>query len=103
MPDTPAPLAQSDAPESIPLDDMEIRLAFDLGHKTVTLGRLAALQPGQVIGLDVPDPRLVAIRANGYLVGRGELVRLDDRVGVRVVEMAAPEITTETRGTEETS
>ncbi len=100
MPDTPAPMAKRDPPKPIPLDDLEIRLAFDLGHKTVTLGRLAALQPGQVIALDAPDPRLVAIRANGYLIGRGELVRLDDRVGVRVVELAAPEIITDSTGNE---
>jgi type III secretion protein Q len=74
------------------LDGIEVRLGFDLGGKTLTFGELAALQPGQVLALDVALPRLVAIRANGSLIGRGELVQLAERVGVRVVELAATEM-----------
>ncbi|HLA70948.1 MAG TPA: type III secretion system cytoplasmic ring protein SctQ [Steroidobacteraceae bacterium] len=74
------------------LDGIEVRLGFDLGDKTLTFGELAALQPGQVLALDVALPRLVAIRANGSLIGRGELVQLAERVGVRVVELATTEM-----------
>ncbi len=83
--------ANRDTPRPVRLDDLEVRLAFDLGQQTVTLGWLSALQPGAVLALDSPSPRLVAIRANGALIGRGELVRLDDRVGVRVLELAEPD------------
>jgi type III secretion protein Q len=77
------------------LDGIQIRLGFDLGEKTLTLGELTALQPGQVLALDVPLPRLVAIRANGSLIGHGELVRVADRVGVRVIELAPTNAYTE--------
>ncbi|WP_129781702.1 type III secretion system cytoplasmic ring protein SctQ [Peristeroidobacter soli] len=70
------------------LDALEIRLGFELGEKILTLGELAALQPGQVLALDVPLPQLVGIRANGSLIGRGELVKLAGRVAVRVTELA---------------
>ncbi len=73
------------------LDGIEIRLGFDLGEKTLTLGELMAMQPGKVLALDVPLPRLVAIRANGTLIGHGELVQIADRVGVRVMELGAAE------------
>jgi len=86
--------ATSDASGLAGLDGIEVRLGFDLGDKTLTFGELAALQPGQVLALDVALPRLVAIRANGSLIGRGELVQLADRVGVRVVELAATEMNT---------
>jgi type III secretion protein Q len=92
----PSPSDKSAVPGSgsalAALDAIEVRLGFDLGDKTVTLGELAALQPGQVLTLDASLPRIVAIRANGSLIGRGELVQVADRVGVRVVELAAAEM-----------
>ena len=75
----------------VSLDDIELRVVFDLGEKILKLGELAALQPGQVLALEVPASRLVAIRANGRLIGRGELVRLAETVGVRVMELADPQ------------
>ena len=73
------------------LEDVQVRVTFDLGERLVTVGELAALQPGQALALDAEPPRLVALRVNGRLVGRGELVRIDDRVGVRVLELAGRE------------
>jgi type III secretion protein Q len=71
------------------LEDVQVRVTFDLGERLVTVGELGALQPGQALALDAEPPRLVALRVNGRLVGRGELVRIDDRVGVRVLELAS--------------
>ena len=83
----------ADEPPGLParIEDIDVRLTFDLGDKLMTVGHLAAVQPGQVLALDAALPRLVRIRANGRLVGRGELVQLDDRVGVRVLELAPRE------------
>jgi type III secretion protein Q len=78
-----------DLPALANLDELEVRVSFDLGEMTLRMGELAALQPGQVLTLDVSPPRLVSIRANGRLVGRGELVRVGEEVGVRVLEMAS--------------
>ena len=85
-----SPAAQEEE-RAAPLDEIEIRLAFDLGEKTLRLRELSSLQPGQVIPLDAPPARLIAIRANGRLIGRGELVRVDARVAVRVIELASSE------------
>ncbi len=87
-PTSPGAAKSDDARSRAPVDEIEIRLSFDLGEKTLRLAELAALQPGQVLELDRPPPRIVAIRANGRLVGRGELVHVADQVGVRVLELA---------------
>lgn len=79
--------AATDAPAQ--LDEVEVRLSFDLGEKVLTLAELAALKPGQVLELDAPLERLVRIRVNGRLIGRGELVRVADQVGVRILELAS--------------
>lgn len=69
------------------LDDVEVQLTFDIGQHTLTLGQLRTLTAGAVFNLG-RDPRsAVNIRANGRLVGTGELVRVDDHVGVRIATL----------------
>jgi type III secretion protein Q len=83
--ETPAP----DAAEPLlgSLDEVEVQLTFDIGQHTLTLGQLRTLTAGAVFNLG-RDPRgAVNIRANGRLVGTGELVRVDDHVGVRIATL----------------
>lgn len=69
------------------LDDLPVRLSFDLGERTLPLSELRALQPGHVFNLG-RDPRAsVLIRANGKLVGEGELVDVEGRVGVALLRL----------------
>lgn len=84
-----APIPDEDLETPAVLDELEVRLTFDLGYRTVRLADLAALSPGQILPLDAALPRLVSIRVNRQLIGRGELVRVDDAIAVRVLEMAA--------------
>ena len=70
---------------------LPVVLDFDLGRTTVTVAELESWQPGAVIALDLPAPGdgvEVTVRANGAVVGVGDLVRIDDRVGVRLTRLA---------------
>ncbi len=69
------------------LDELPIELTFDIGFQRLTLGELKHLQTGRIFKTDRPENMPVRIRANGQIVGRGDLVRLSDSVGVRVVEL----------------
>ena len=71
-------------------EDLEIRLSFDLGHLSLPLGELQNLQPGYSFELDMPASGSVRIHAGAQLIGRGELVQIDDRLGVRVTELFSP-------------
>lgn len=74
------------------LDDIPIRITFDLGDRTVGLGELQALMPGYVFNLG-RDPRAcVCIRANGQLIGEGELVEIDGRIGVTVLRLTGSDL-----------
>ena len=66
------------------LDTLPIRLSFDLGEVTLTLAEARALQPGQTIELARPLSGGVRIRANGALIGEGDLVEIDGQLGVSV-------------------
>lgn len=80
MPASPdTPLAETAALDSVP-----VRLSFDLGEVSMTLAQLRALQPGQTVDLGHPLAGAVRIRANGALVGEGDLVEIDGQIGVSV-------------------
>ena len=83
--------SQTDAPDE-PLataDDLTIRLTFDLGQLSLSLAELSQVQPGFVITLDTPAGKPVRIRAGQQIIGRGELVQIDDRLGVVVRELGS--------------
>jgi type III secretion protein Q len=69
------------------LDAVEIDLKFEIGEKQIPLGDLGNLKEGYTFELDVPVDRFVTIRANGRKIGCGELVQIDEHIGVRVLEV----------------
>lgn len=66
------------------LDALPVRLSFDLGDITLTLAQARALQPGHTLELARPLSGGVRIRANGALIGEGDLVEIDGQLGVSV-------------------
>ncbi len=71
--------------------DLPVRLHFDLGERQLTLSELMVLGPGHVFDLGRELRRAVIIRANGKVIGEGELVDVDGQVGVAVLSLAPPE------------
>jgi len=66
--------------------DLPVTLEFDLGSVQVSVGELAALQPGYVFALPAHlEGANVTIRANGRASGRGEMVAVGDTLGVRLL------------------
>jgi type III secretion protein Q len=70
------------------MDAISINLSFDVGERHIRLGDLRGLQAGEIFDLDRPLVEgHVCIRANGGVVGWGELVDIDGRVGVRILRL----------------
>ena len=66
-------------------DDIEVLTTFELAEQALPLHVLRNLAPGQVIELEQPlNHTTVQIRANGTLVGSGQLVAVGNRLAVRV-------------------
>ncbi|MFY3197166.1 type III secretion system cytoplasmic ring protein SctQ [Achromobacter xylosoxidans] len=85
MTETPQSPQDADAGAQTPLDidAIPVRLTFELGERLITLGELRQLQPGETFDLARPLAEgPVLVRANGALVGSGELVEIDGRIGV---------------------
>ncbi len=85
MTETPQSPADAEAGAQTPfdIDAIPVRLTFELGERHLTLGELRQLQPGQSFDLERPlADGPVIVRANGALLGTGELVEIDGRIGV---------------------
>lgn len=65
---------------------MPVTLDFTLGHVRTTLAELDTLGAGSVLTLADGSPACVTIGAGGQVLGRGEAVEVDGRLGVRIVQ-----------------
>lgn len=79
--------AASESPHSIDLSHLPVRLEFVLATHEIALGELAAIIAGQVIPLAAAAAQGIEVRANGKCVARGELVQLDEHLGVELLEV----------------
>ncbi len=66
---------------------VELTVQMDLGSALLTLDDLQSLQAGFVFELDAPPAAPVTARINGVAIAEGELMRVGDRLGVRVVKV----------------
>jgi type III secretion protein Q len=75
------------------LDALEVTLRFEVGELSLSLGELKSIRAGHVFDLGQPLNRSpVRILAHGNVLGKGHLVAVGDRLGVRVSEFAPNEI-----------
>ena len=69
------------------MDDIPVKLVFQLGETRMKFRELMNLQPGYIFEMDSDLNKPVTIKVNGRPVGRGELVEIGDRTGVRVLQL----------------
>lgn len=75
------------------LDSLEVHLRFEVGDLSLSLGELKDIRAGHVFELAKPlDRSPVRILAHGNVLGKGYLVAVGDRLGVRVSDFAPSEI-----------
>jgi type III secretion system YscQ/HrcQ family protein len=73
------------------LDDLPVRLVFEVGRVELSLGELQRLAPGALVPLGRPLDEPLDIIANGRRLGRGTLVQIGESLGVRIVSLAGNE------------
>lgn len=74
--------------DSAVFSGVSVKLDARLGSASMTVEQLLALRSGSVLTLEAQLNDLVELHLNGALVGRGEIVAVDDRFGVRIVDIA---------------
>ncbi len=84
-------IAESEEEPLVKPDEIEITLLFEVGRKQIPIKDLGSIKPGYTFELETPVDKNVVIRANNKKIGIGELVQINDRIGVRVLELATDE------------
>lgn len=72
------------------LRDVTLQVTVELGETTLRIGELLNLGKGSVIELNQLAGEKLKIKVNGKLFAYGEAVVIDDHMGVRILEIAAP-------------
>jgi type III secretion protein Q len=76
-----------DGEEDGVLDDLPVKLVFELGRVDLSLREIRQLAPGAVVALARPLEESVDVVANGRRIGRGNLIQVGDSLGVRLARL----------------
>lgn len=73
------------------LADVPIDIEIELGRRVMTIAQLLELGPGTVIRIARSAGDNIDILVGGTLIGYGEIVIIDDTVGVRITDFSLEE------------
>lgn len=76
-------------PTQVALNDIPLQLEFILQRRVMSVAQLDALYQGQYLQLDPQAERKIEIMANGVKLATGELVELNDQLGIEIIEIAS--------------
>ncbi|WP_173514812.1 type III secretion system cytoplasmic ring protein SctQ [Sinorhizobium psoraleae] len=79
-----------DRPDSLPpetFDGIDLPVDVHVGRLTMSLKQVRELAVGQILDLGFDATTTITLRVNGQTVAAGELVRIADRTGVRILDM----------------
>jgi len=69
--------------------DINLQVTVELGRARMKIAEILALRNGSVIELDRLAGEPADILVNGTLIARGEVVVVDEKFGVRVIEVVS--------------
>lgn len=72
------------------LQNVPVELAIEIGRTRMTIGEALALGPGSVVTVGRLAGEPVDLLVNGRIIARGEVVAVDEELGLRITEIASP-------------
>lgn len=73
------------------LMDVKLTLTLEVGRARMSVRNLLALAQGSVVELDKLAGEPLDVLVNGTLVARGEVVVVNDKFGIRLLDVVSPE------------
>jgi len=86
----PAPAAQDRDQNLALMLDVPLAFSAELGGCSLTVGEILQLSRGKVIELDKLAGEPLDLMVNGRLIAHGEAVVVNERFGVRILDIASP-------------
>jgi flagellar motor switch protein FliN/FliY len=72
------------------LMDVELRLTAELGQTRLTIREILELGAGSIVELNRLAGEPVDITVNNTLIAKGEVVVVDEKFGIRVLDVVSP-------------
>jgi flagellar motor switch protein FliN/FliY len=85
------PIPEKSANDLEQIFDVPVTVSAVLGHTSMPVGDLLQMMPGNILKLDRKVGEAIEIYVNNRLVARGEVVLVDDRLGVTMTEIVKVE------------
>lgn len=85
-----APTGGADMRDLDLLSDVEVEVAVEFGRTRIPLRKLLTLRRGALVELARRPEQQVTVLANGTPIALGDVVVVDDQVGVHIVELIDP-------------
>jgi flagellar motor switch protein FliN/FliY len=73
------------------LADVPVDVEVELDRKIMTIGQILDIEPGSVVRMTRSAGENIDILAGGTLVGFGEIVIIEDAMGVRITDFILEE------------
>ena len=70
--------------------DVAVEISVEIGRSKMTIGELLSLSKGSVLELNKAAGESVDIYVNEKLLGKGEVVVVNERLGIRMMEIITP-------------
>ncbi|MBM3653796.1 MAG: flagellar motor switch protein FliN [Rhodospirillales bacterium] len=87
MPSSDVPESPRSAKDLEPVYDIPVQVSAVLGKSTMEVSQLLRLGRGAVVELDRKVGEAIDIYVNNRLVARGEVVVVEDRLGITMTEI----------------
>ncbi|MDX8431172.1 MAG: type III secretion system cytoplasmic ring protein SctQ [Candidatus Algichlamydia australiensis] len=86
-PEENIPVEEESAPAVIAPETVPLQIHVEMTRIKITLEKLLQLAPGNVLDLAVKPEQGISLTLNGKVVGRGELIEIGERLGVKITEI----------------
>lgn len=83
-----APKRQAPESESHKLESIPLSIVVEVGRLQISMQKLMELQPGNLLELDLKPENGVDLTVNGKRIGKGELMKIGEALGVRILDIA---------------
>lgn len=87
LPDQPTDVQQAAPEKKLSPDEIPLSIIVEVGRVQISIQKLMELQPGNLLELDVHPENGVDLIVNGMRIGKGELLKIGDTLGVRILDM----------------
>ncbi|OQX15851.1 MAG: hypothetical protein BWK73_05575 [Thiothrix lacustris] len=82
------PMSDNEQKQNIEhISQIPVQLSFDVGEKTLSFNEVRQLRPGYILELGKSLPEIIQIRSQHRLIGTGELVEINGRIAVRIINL----------------